>query len=111
MTGVDKACDADAGKNHEFLQTAEKPVRLKESNPRLRLTGTNPLKEHVLMSEEETTGLKAPKKSFLELAQYEKLYGPAPVGKIKSMTFRGVTMRGVDVIREEDVSCHTGSWG
>ena len=58
------------------------------------------------MSEEETTGLRAPKKSFLELSQYEKLHGPADPSKVKSITFRGQVIRGVDVIRAEDASCH-----
>ncbi len=106
MAAVDKALDQDPGKNHEFLQTCEKLVKLKENNPRIRLSGTNPLRENLLMSEEETTGLRAPKKSFLELSQYEKLHGPAPVGKIKTIKFRGQLLRGVDVIKEEDVSCH-----
>lgn len=105
MNAVDKNLDADPGQNHQFLQAAEKLVRLKEANPKIRLSAATPLRETVLVSEEEKVGLKAPKRAFLELSQYEKRYGPAPAGKVKTITWKGQSISGVDIVREEDASC------
>ena len=102
---MDKALDGDAGKNHGFLQTGEKLIKLKEANPKMRLSGPTPLRETIVCSEEEMTGLKAPKRSFMELAKYEEKHGPAAPDQIKTITFRGKKMRGVDVIKAEDVDC------
>jgi len=99
---MDKALDNDPEKSHEFLRGSERLLKAKQANPSLRLTNTF-FRETILMAEEEKCGLKAPKRAFLELAQYEKRFGEAPPDKIKTITFRGKKMRGVDVIEEEDV--------
>lgn len=106
MSQVDRVLDADPGQNHAFLQATERLVKLKEQNPRVRLSGSAPLRETVVVAEEDNAGVRAPKRSFMELGQYEKRFGPAPAHKIKSLQFRGKTLRGVDIVKEEDASCH-----
>eukprot|EP00438_Fugacium_kawagutii_P023307 Skav226244 [mRNA] locus=scaffold1218:568080:569018:- [translate_table: standard] len=97
MAQVDKVLDADPGLSHEFLKACERLVKLKTENPKIRLTGSTPRRESVLVSEQDTSGLRAPKRSFMELSAYEKRYGPAPAGKIKTINWKGKTLRGVDV--------------
>ena len=98
--------DSDTSENHAFLKSVERLVKLKETNPKLRLSGATPLKESISVSEEEKVGMRGPKRKFLELSKYEQRFGPAPAGKIKTITFKGQKIKGVDIIREEDAPCH-----
>eukprot|EP00435_Cladocopium_sp_Y103_P063797 s158_g25.t1 len=106
MSSLDKFMDADTTENHAFLKTVERLVKLKESNPKVRLSGAHCLRETIVVTEEEKVGLRGPKRKFLELSKYEQRFGPAPSGKIKTITWKGQKLRGVDVINEEDESCH-----
>ena len=106
---MDKALDNDATKNHAFLASQEKLLKIKEQTPRLRFSSVNnPLRETVTVTEMERKGIRGPKKSFLELSVYEKKHGPAPPAKIKSIKYQGKWIKGVDVVDEQDVSCVQG---
>ena len=105
---MDKMLDQDPGKNHEFLQSVEKLVALKTENPAIRLgPSNNPLKrEEIRMSEQETTGVRGPKRKFMSLDVYEKRHGKADPNNVKSLYYKGQWIQGVDIIAEEDVPCH-----
>jgi len=66
---MDRILDQDPGRSHEFLAAVEKLVSLKHENPSVRLGGANnPLKrEEVKLSENETTGVRGPKRKFMHL--------------------------------------------
>ena len=111
MSVMDKVMDSEPSENHEFLKTVDRLVKLKTENPKIRLSGPNPLRESIVVSEEEKVGMRGPKRKFLELSKYEQRFGPAPPHQIKCITFKGQKIRGVDIINEEDESCHDGdSW-
>ena len=106
MSVMDKVMDNEPSENHDFLKTVDRLVKLKAENPKIRLSGPNPLRETIVVSEEEKVGMRGPKPKFLELSKYEQRFGPAPPGQIKTISFKGQKIRGVDVINEEDESCH-----
>ena len=58
------------------------------------------------MAETESTGVKAPKKSFMRIDVYRKKFGEPAPNEVKWITFRGQRIQGVDVQKEEDASCH-----
>lgn len=109
IQAMDKALDADPTANHRFLGQRQTLVERKIEDPRARITtSSNPFgpEETVSVTERKTQGLKAPKKSFIELSQYEKRYGKAPADRIKVQYFNGVALTGVDVVNEADIGVY-----
>ncbi|CAK9075783.1 unnamed protein product, partial [Durusdinium trenchii] len=104
MKAVDKKLDSDPVGNHRFLQQRENLVKQKMENPALKMTKS--LRESINVEEEVVTGLKGPKKRFLELSAYERKFGPAPEDQIKQQVYNGQTLLGVDVIDEDDVGVY-----
>ena len=102
MVALDKSLDADPGLSHEFLQKTEQLLRLKHENPNVRLK--DQLKETVAVNEAETCGIRAPKKSFMMLSEYEKRHGKARPEQVKTIVWKGERIQGVDVQRAEDAT-------
>lgn len=100
---MDKQLDQDAGKSHEFISKVEALAKMKAENPLLRLSAGSQLREEIAMTESETMGVRAPKKSFMALDAYKKKWGEPSPDMVKTITFRGQKIQGVDIQKEEDV--------
>lgn len=100
---MDKQLDQDAGKSHEFISKVEALAKMKAENPQLRLGAGHSLREEIAMTEAESMGIRAPKKSFMALDTYRKKWGEPSPEMVKTITFRGQRIQGVDVQKEEDV--------
>lgn len=85
ISAMDKALDSDPGKNHEFLLALDKLTKKKIENPGLRFSTKSALKEELTMQEETTSGLRAPKKSFMLPERYEKKFGRPDPSLIKTI--------------------------
>ena len=99
MASVDKKLDSEPTLNHRFLKQREALLNKKIETPGLRMS--KGLKEHLTMQEETVSGLRGPKAKFMELSVYEEKFGPAPPEKIKTITYKGASIRGVDVIDDK----------
>lgn len=106
MNKLDRALDKDIAESHRFLEQRAILLEAKKQNPMLRMTSSTNLfgqaSESVTTHQTRRMGLKAPKKRFMLLAKYESRYGKPAPELIKSQTFDGVTMEGVDVVLSED---------
>lgn len=60
-------------------------TKKKIENPGLRFSTKSALKEELTMREETTSGLRAPKKSFMLLERYEKKFGRPDPSLIKTI--------------------------
>lgn len=63
----------------------DKLTKKKIENPGLRFSTKSALKEELTMQEETTSGLRAPKKSFMLLERYEKKFGRPDPSLIKTI--------------------------
>ena len=59
------------------------------------------------MSENHTDALEAPTEYLLELSVYEERYGKADPSQIVTESFRGKTVTGVRIVKEEDRGLYT----
>lgn len=104
---VDKACDKDVSIQHDFLRMRKRLEDLKVEKPGIRLSsGSHLLREQLEAREKSAQGLRAPKKQFVEISAYKKRFGEPQPSQVKEMVYNGKRIRGVDVIKEEDVPCY-----
>ena len=100
---VDKELDQKPEKNHKFLAQRETLLRMKQDNPKCRVTsGNNALKETITVQEERRTGMKAPTTRWMRLDKYEKKFGKANPAMIRSNMIDGKMVSGVDFIHPDE---------
>ncbi|CAE7753076.1 unnamed protein product [Symbiodinium necroappetens] len=102
---LDSALDADPCLCHKYIEQGEVLIQQKKANPTMRLGKHNDLhqRESVDVTEEKRQGLRKPKRKFMQIEVYEKKFGAADPNKIKVQKIDGETIRGVDIIEEDDI--------
>ena len=105
---LDAALDADPCLCHKYIEQGELLVQQKKLNPSMRLGKHNDLhqRESVDVVEEKRQGLRKPKRKFMQIDAYERKFGAADPNKIKIQKIDGETIRGIDVIQEEDIGVY-----
>ena len=104
---LDAALDADPCLCHKYIEQADTLIQHKKENPTMRMGKHNDLqKDSVEIHEEKRQGLKKPKRKFMTGEAFEKRFGAADPSKIKQQKVDGETIRGLDVIAEEDIGVY-----
>ncbi|CAE7806511.1 unnamed protein product, partial [Symbiodinium necroappetens] len=105
---IDAALDADPCLCHKYIEQGENLIQHKKNNPTMRLGKHSDIlqQESVSVQEEKKQGLRKPKRKFMAIEAYEKKFGAADPSKIKMQKIDGESVRGVDVIAEEDIGVY-----
>ena len=106
VQNADQFIDKNPTENHKFLEMRARLVEAKQSNPSMRIAAGSTIfgtaKEEVKVNDTRRTGLSGPRVKFMKIDRYRELYGEPKPEDIKSVSFGGSKMEGVDIIDQKD---------
>ena len=105
LTKYKKAIDGDPTLLQEFRQSRAKYMSMKLSNPSMYLSKTSEAlipNRLVQAVQAQADGMEAPNQYLMEISKYEKKFGKPDPSDVVTQGFRGKTITGVYVTKEED---------